>query len=382
MGQRAVTAALIRGGTSKGAFFRREDMPSDESSWDRLLLESFGSPDPSQVDGVGGGISTASKVMIVSESDEPAVDLDYEFAQVAVTQPVVDWGGNCGNMTFGVGPFGLEAGLVTRSGPEASLVLRNVNTGAVVEQTVPLDDDGKPEYVGDFVVHGTPRPGARIRSTFREPGGSETGELFPTGNRIETLDIEGVGPTEVSILDVSNPVVFVHASDFGVDGRELPAEINADDVLLEQLEQVRSHVCAVLGIVDDPSDATSKSPGLPKIAFVGDRQSYTTVGGDTVEKADLDVLARTMSLQKAHHAYAVTGGMCTAAAALLEGTLPNQYARSPVDGPVALGHPKGIMEIGVEIDDDSTVVHTWVDRTARLLMDGSLYYRPPTAGSE
>lgn len=373
MAQREVQAALMRGGTSKGAYFRLDDLPDDESIWDELLLESFGSPDPSQVDGIGGSHSTASKVMIVSESNNPDVDLDYRFAQVAVTQPVVDWGGNCGNMTFGVGPFGLEAGLVTRDGPETTLTLRNVNTGTVVKQTVPLDAEGNPEYVGDFVIHGLPRTGARIRSTFLEPSGSATDALFPTGNRTETIDVAGVGSLEVSIIDVSNPLVFVHASDFGLDATELPTEIDGDEELLEDLEAVRSHVCAMLEIVDDPAEATVKSPGLPKIAFVGVRRAYTTVSGETIEKNDIDLLARTMSVQKAHHAYAVTGGMCTAAAALLEGTVPNQYVRVPKDSTISLGHPKGIMEIGIDIDGDN-VRSTSVDRTARLLMEGSLYY--------
>ncbi|MFP9061658.1 2-methylaconitate cis-trans isomerase PrpF family protein [Natrialbaceae archaeon A-chndr2] len=374
MVQKHIRATLLRGGTSKGAYFVLEDMPDDESRWDQMLLKTFGSPDSSQVDGIGGSHSTASKVMIVSKSEDPEIDLDFQFAQVSIDHPIVDWGGNCGNMTFAVGPFGLERGLITKEGDETTLVLRNKEADTIVEQTVPLDEKNKPRYDGDFHVHGLPRPGARIRSTFRNPAGSQTDRLFPTGKRKETISVDGVDGIEISVVDVANPVVFVHAQSLGLSGTELPKEINNNERLRESLERIRSHVCAELGFAETPSVATVESPRLPLIAFIGPSQEYKATSGRRIGSNEIDIVVRAMSVQNPHHAYAVTGGMCTAAAALLEGTVPNHYIEKHTGKPVSLGHPKGVMEVGVEIDIPSKILSTSVDRTARLLMDGCLYY--------
>lgn len=384
MTQQHVHATLLRGGTSKGVYFRRDALPADESTWDDLLLRAFGSPDPMQLDGIGGSHSTTSKAMIVWASEESGADLDYRFGQVAVDQPVVDWGGNCGNLTFAIGVFGIEAGLVdvgAAAGVEADgagrvdLTLFNDNTGTVVEQTVPVDADGMPQYEGDFVVYGVPGSGGRIRSRFLDPDGSETGALFPTGKRTETMEVEELGEIEVSIVDVSNPCVFAHASDLGLTGAEKPDEINENKEASAALERIRSIACERAGIVDDADEATAVSPGIPKVAFVGERRAYQTVGGDTVEADEYDILARIMSMQKAHHAYAVTGAMCTASSALFEGTVPHQYAAGSDEEGVTIGHPKGTMWVGVGRDAEAErVTYTEVDRTARKIMDGELFY--------
>ncbi|WP_435348616.1 PrpF domain-containing protein [Haloarchaeobius sp. HRN-SO-5] len=376
MTQESLPATLFRGGTSKGVYFRESDMPEDRDDWDDLLLTLYGSPDPMQLDGIGGSHSTTSKAMIVSESDEDDVDVDYLFGQVGVENPVVDWGGNCGNLSFAIGPFALERDLATADTADgrASLVLRNSNTGTVVEQSIPVED-GTPRYDGDFKVYGVPGTGGRITSRFLDPGGSVTGEVFPTGTRTDTLDVDGVGDIEVSLVDVSSPCVFARAADLGMDATELPDEVNADPDLLDRLERVRSAACERYGFVTDRADATAESPGIPKMAVVGERQPYETVGGESVTPDDYDLLARIMSMQKPHHAYAVTGAMCTAVAAAVPGTIPSEYLDAERPDRVVLGHPKGTMGIGVGLDGE-TVTYTEAERTARQIMHGDLYYVP------
>jgi 2-methylaconitate cis-trans-isomerase PrpF len=378
MSLESLPATLFRGGTTKGVYFRRADMPDDRDSWDDVLLKTFGSPDPKQIDGVGGAHSTASKAMIVSESSESGIDLEYLFAQVGIERPVIDWGGNCGNLTYAVGPFALERGLVTAETEDtgrADFVLQNTNTGTVVEQSVPVGADGYPEYCGDFTVHGVRRTGARIPSRFLDPGGSETDAVFPTGNRMEELDIDGFGVIEVTLVDVSNPCVFARASDLGMTAAERPEGIDADSDLLDKLERVRSAACVRFGFVDDPAEATARSPGIPKMAVVGEKHDYESVSGETVEADEFDLLARIMSMQKAHHAYSVTGAMCTAVATAFPGTIPNEHLTSEQPDRIVLGHPKGTISVGVGLDGDE-VVYTEVDRTARQLMHGDLYYLP------
>jgi 2-methylaconitate cis-trans-isomerase PrpF len=380
MPQESLEATVFRGGTSKGVYVREGEMPVDRDEWDALLLDAFGSPDPMQLDGIGGSHSTTSKAMVVSRSGARGADVDYRFGQVAVEKPVVDWGGNCGNLTFAIGPYAVERGLVDVDGPgRVELVLRNANTGDLIEQAVPVDPDGLPRYSGDFRVDGVAGTGARITSRFLDPGGAVTGSVFPTGDRRETLDVPVLGAVDVSLVDVSSPCVFVRAADVGVDAGALPGEIDADESLLERLEAVRSAACARLGFVDDAECATAESPGIPKLAVVGERSSYRTVNGDTVDPESYDLLARIMSMQKAHHAYAVTGAMCTAVAASIPGTVAADYLaadrQDEGDRPaeVVLGHPKGTMRVGVDLDGDD-VVATTVDRTARQIMHGDLFY--------
>ena len=377
MQQKSLPATLFRGGTSKGVYFLQGDMPADRDEWDDLLLNTFGSPDPMQLDGIGGSHSTTSKTMIISESDEEDIDVRYTFGQVGVRKPVVDWGGNCGNLTFAVGSYALEQGVpdVEPEDGRVELTLYNTNTDTIIEQSVPVHDDGTPRYDGDFKVFGVPGRGARIRSRFLDPGGSVADGVFPTGNRTDTLEVDGLGEIEVSLVDITNPGVFARASDLGMTGAELPDEINADPELRDRLERVRSAACARYGFVDDPADATNVSPGIPKLAVIGERQSYQTVDGETVQAEDFDLLARIMSMQRPHHAYAVTGAMCTAIAASFPGTIPNEFLDGDRPDEVVLGHPKGTMTIGVGIEGDD-VTYTEVNRTARQILQGDLFYLP------
>lgn len=376
MVQESLPATLFRGGTSKGVYFRERDLPANRDAWDSLLLNVYGSPDPMQLDGIGGSHSTASKAMIVSESDADGVDANYIFGQVGVEKPVLDWGGNCGNLSFAIGPFVLERGITTADETDGrtTLTLRNSNTGTIIDQSIPVDGDGMPRYDGDFKVYGVPGTGSRIRSRYVDPGGSVTGSVFPTGNRTDMLSVKGVGRIEVSLVDVSSPCVFARATDVGMSPTAMPEEIDGDAALLDRLERIRSAACERYGFVADRCDATDESPGIPKMTVVGERQSYETVTGETLSVDDYDLLARIMSMQKAHHAYAVTGAMCTAVATVVPGTIPSEYAA--VNDSVIIGHPKGPMAVGVDVTGEADVQATTVDRTARQIMDGSLYYVP------
>lgn len=370
MTQRALQCALVRGGTSKGVYMREVDLPTENR--EQALLSLFGSPDPRQIDGLGGGTSTSSKLIVVDTHDGPEADVAFTFAQIAVDEPVVDYGGTCGNLTYGVGPFAIREKLVEvpATADEITLRLYNTNTESYVSQTVPLVD-GTPRVRGEFRVYGVPRTYARIDTTFEDPGGADTGAVFPLGEPRTTLDT-AAGPVEVSVVDVVNPVVFARPGVVGLDGTELPAAVDGDPDLLGRIEAVRGAAAAALGYVTDPAAARTESPGIPKMAFVTEPATYETSTGETVHAGDIDLTARIMSMQKLHPVYAVSGACATGAAAQLPGTIPNAVAQ-PSTGSVTLGHPKGPLTVQTDVQG-GTVSSVTVPRTQRRLMDGTAYY--------
>jgi len=376
--QRSVDGRLIRGGTSRGLFVRESALPVslDDDLIDPLALELFGSPDPIQVDGIGGSHSHTSKLMVVAPSDRSGVDVDYTFGQVAVDKPVVDWGGNCGNLTSAVGAFALLEGMAKGEATASAidLTLYNTNTDTTVEQTVPVED-GRPAVYGDYAIDGVAGTGACIDSTFLDPAGGVLGSLFPTGNTVDEVTADGK-TVEVSLVDATNPCVYVRAEDLGLSGTELPDELAAEPGLLDRLEAIRGAVCERIGRVENAADAATESATVPFIAVVSPPQSYEQSNGGTVEADRIDVTARIVTTQTPHHAYAMTGAMCLGAAARLPGTIPNEVVR-PADGdaPVRIGHPKGLIEVDVTTGPDRSVESITVGRTARPVMDGSVYYR-------
>lgn len=394
-GQGSVPGVLFRGGTSKGFFVREGVLPEPGTLRDELILELFGSPDPLQVDGIGGAKSHTSKLMIVGPSDRDEVDVAYTFGQVAVEDPVVDWGGNCGNLTGAVGAFAVHRGIVDAEPPAADLTLVNTNTDTVIDQTVPVTSRGLDVY-GDYAIDGVPGAGPRIPSRFRDPAGGVTGALFPTGAPVERVTREGAGrdggdrSVTCSVADVGNPCVFLRAADLNLDGTELPAELSETPGLLDEIERIRGAVCERIGLVDDASRSRDESPAVPQIAVVSEPRSYDSSVGTRVSADEIDITARVVTSGTPHHAYAVTGAMCLAATASLPGTVPNEVVRRGADGSVVIGHPKGTIEIGVEVAEDETrrarnedagdgaaprIEAVTVGRTARPLFAGEAQYR-------
>ncbi len=379
--QGSIEGTLLRGGTSRGLYVTPDQLPAAGDRRDDLLIELFGTPDPLQIDGIGGGNSHTSKVMIVSDSERPDADVDYTFGQVGIDTEVVDWSGNCGNLTSGVGPYAILSGLIDATEPSAEVCLYNTNTGTYVDQVIPIVDGG-PAVRGDYRVDGIPGTGARVDSYFRDPGGSVTGRLLPTGRRTESLRVDGDEYT-VSIVDAANPNVFVRARDLGLDGTELPAELDDPD-LLSRIELLRGAACERLRLVDDRRDAADERAAVPQIAVVSEPQSYERVSGERVDADGIDITARIVTTQTPHHSYATTGAMCLAAATRIDGTLPAAFTRdaSPEDDPVdvTIGHPKGTITIGVETatrDGAPAIERVRVGRTARRLVEGEMYYRRP-----
>ena len=373
----AVPCTLYRGGTSRGLLFLEEHIPPDRDAASALLLRAFGSPDARQIDGVGGATSLTSKAMIVG--GDPATDADVRmlFAQVGVTVPTVDWGGNCGNMTSAVGPFAIESGLVPIVEPVTTVRIRSVNTGSLVHAHVPVRG-GRVLTEGDCAIPGVPGTGAGIDLEWLEPGGSTTGRLLPTGHARDRFVLSDGREIEVSIVDAANPMVFCAAASIGLTGTESPAALEASHQAMQWLEEIRSIAAEVLAIVPDRVAATSVSPGLPKVAFVAPPAAYQTAAGETCAVDTHDFHARYLSMQTAHRSYAAAGSICTAVAARLPGTVVHACATPDTGQPdvVRFAHPAGVMTIRIRMRGSGTDVgaeRATVQRTARRIMSGAVW---------
>lgn len=369
---------IIRGGTSKGVYILQRDLPENREEWEPLLLRMMGSPDKKQIDGLGGSQSVTSKVAIVGPSLRPDADVDYTFAQVSVDKPLVSYKGNCGNISSGVGPFAIEKGLVEAKEGTTTVRIYNTNTGKVIAADV-LTADGKVKYDGDFAIAGVPGTASPIRLKFVEPAGTLGSGLLPTGKAVDILEVPGFGPVQVSIIDAANPLVFVKAKDLGLTGKELPEGLNADNEKLELLEKVRGLAAVKLGLIDDYTKSAWETPGIPKMTFVAPAEDYKTADGKDVKKETVDLLSRMMSMQKAHPSYAMTGAMCTAAAAVVPGSIVHQVLAKDADTQfIRIGHPGGVLECGVDYEENGENPMIWDTfgfRTANLLMEGTAKLR-------
>ncbi|MFQ5912689.1 MAG: 2-methylaconitate cis-trans isomerase PrpF family protein [Nitrospinota bacterium] len=371
MAEAKIPCVIMRGGTSKAVFFKEEDLPEDREVQEQILLAAFGSPDPRQIDGLGGADPTTSKCAIVSLSQEPGIDVNYTFAQVAIDRPFVDWRGNCGNISSAVGLFAVEEGWVELREPSTRIRVLNTNTGKTLEFDVPVRE-GSPEDKGDASIAGVPGRAPPIRVGFLGAGGAVTGKLLPTGNPIEEMEVGGLGRVTLSVVDAANPLFFVRAEDVGWTGSESAREMDASQEVLAKLERIRGEVARRLGFVQDPARAREESPAVPKVAVVAPAADFVEASGRTVSADDHDLRGRMLSMGRAHKAYALTGAICTAAAAYLEGTLVNRVVReSRKDLPQTLriGHPAGVIEVEAEFKDGELLKAT-VIRTARRLMEG------------
>ncbi|MEA4920483.1 MAG: PrpF domain-containing protein [Clostridiaceae bacterium] len=370
-----IACSILRGGTSKGLYLLEQDLPPAGKERDDLLLRVMGSPDIKQIDGLGGAASVTSKVAMLALSTRPGVDVDYTFAQVSIDKPIVSYAGNCGNISSGVGPFAIESGLVKAQDGETLVRIFNTNTQKLIVEKV-CTPNREVCYEGDFAIAGVPGTAAPIQIIVDDPGGSVFGKVLPTGNPVDILLIPEYGELTVSIVDVTNPLVFIKASDIGLSGMELPDDINGDIKLLDLLERIRGVAAQRLGLVDDYHEAKYKTPGVPKMTFVASADDYVSTTGEHIHEEQIDLLGRMMSMQKAHPTYAMTGAMCTAAAAAIPGTVVNQNCKKGADlGRLRIGHPSGILEVGVDVSEsESKILRTYGYRTARLLMTGVAFY--------
>ncbi len=369
MSQRAIPAVFMRGGSSKGVFFHARDLPSDRSVLDPILLSVIGSPDPygRQLDGMGGGISSLSKAVIIGPPTRADCDVDYTFAQVSVDKPVVDWASNCGNLSSAVGPFAVDEGLVAAGDGEALVRIHQVNTSKVIHARFPVSG-GKAVVTGGFAIAGVAGTGARTRLDFLDPGGAGTGRLLPTGNPRDVLDVPGFGPVPVSMVDAANPIVFVAAGNLGLTGTELPDAIEARPQVMAALDWIRRQAAVAMGMAARPEDAPLS---VPKVAMLAAPAGYATLDGQTVGADAQDIAVRMISMERAHRAVPLTGAMCLGVAARLPGTVAHALARATGGDEVRVANPSGVLSVGAEVEGGEAK-SALVFRTARRLMQGEV----------
>lgn len=377
MAQHAIPAVFMRGGTSKAIIFHARDLPAAREAWTPIFAAAMGAPDPygRQLDGMGGGVSSLSKVCVVAPSSRADADVDYTFAQVAIRQAAVDYRQNCGNMSSAIGPFALDEGLVTAAGETTTVRIFNTNTGKIIHGTFPVED-GRARYDGDLAIPGVGGTGAPIRLDFLAPGGATTGKLLPSGAAMDPLAVPGLGRVEASLVDAANAAVFVRARDVGLAGTELPDTLEANPAILARLEAIRCAASVRMGIAPDEA-AARLIKGVPFVAIVAPPADAPTLSGETLRAAEMDLLARVISNGQPHRALPLTISLCTAIAARIEGTVVAE-ALSPGAGAgvLRLGMPSGVLTVGAEVAREGGA---WVARagsfyrTARRLFDGRVW---------
>ncbi len=379
-----IPATYMRGGTSKGVFFRLQDLPEPARvpgrARDRLLQRVIGSPDPyaKQIDGMGGATSSTSKTVILSPSTRPGHDVDYLFGQVAIDRDFVDWSGNCGNLSAAVGPFAIASGLIDaeRVPRDGVAVVRiwQANIGKTIVAHVPMRG-GAVQETGDFELDGVTFPAAEVPLEFLDPAADDDGAggaMFPTGNVVDTLDVPGVGSFRATLINAGIPTIFLDAADLGYRGTELQDAINSDADALARFETIRAHGAIRMGLIDSVEQAASRQH-TPKVAFVAPPADYVASSGKTVAAADVDLLVRAMSMGKLHHAMMGTAAVAIGTAAAIPGTLVNLAAGGGERSTVRFGHPSGTLRVGAEAalqDGQWKVTKALMSRSARVLMEG------------
>ena len=380
-----IPAAYMRGGTSKGVFFRLEDLPEScrapGPARDALLMRVIGSPDPygKHTDGMGGATSSTSKCVIISRSTQPDHDVDYLYGQVAIDQPFVDWSGNCGNLSSAVGPFAIAAGLIdgSRVPENGHCVVRiwQANIGKPIIAHVPITA-GRVQETGDFELDGVTFPAAEIALEFLDPAdeGEGGGAMFPTGNLVDELEVPGIGTLQATLINAGIPTIFLRASDIGYTGTELQDAINGDARALAMFENIRAHGAVRMGLIECIDQAATRQH-TPKVAFVAPAAGYTASSGKRVAAADIDLLARALSMGKLHHAMMGTAAVAIGTAASIPGTLVNEAAGGGQRETVRFGHPSGTLRVGAQVrcvEGRWTVTKAIMSRSARILMEGAV----------
>ena len=378
-----VPATYIRGGTSKGVFFRLQDLPEacqvPGAARDQLFMRVIGSPDPyaAHIDGMGGATSSTSKCVILSKSSVPDHDVDYLYGQVSIDKPFVDWSGNCGNLSTAAGAFAIHAGLIdpARVPDNGTCVVRvwQANIQKTIIAHVPVTN-GQVQETGDFELDGVTFPAAEIVLEFMDPSddGDDGGSMFPTGNLVDDLEVPGVGTFKATMITAGIPTVFVNAADIGYTGTELREQINTDPEALKRFEAIRVAGALRMGLINTPEEAATRQH-TPKIAFVAPPTTYTASSGKTIEAGDVDLLVRALSMGKLHHAMMGTAAVAIGTAAAIPGTLVNLAAGGGERTAVRFGHPSGTLRVGAEaklVDGNWTVTKAIMSRSARILMEG------------
>ena len=387
-----IPATYMRGGTSKGVFFRLQDLPEAAqkpgAARDALLMRVIGSPDPygKQIDGMGGATSSTSKTVIIAKSSKPDHDVDYLFGQVSIDKAFVDWSGNCGNLSAAVGPFAISAGLVDpdrvpRDGV-ATVRIWQANIGKTIIGHVPMTD-GAVQETGDFELDGVTFAAAEVQLEFMDPAAEEEGAggaMFPTGNVVDDLDVPGVGTLKATMINAGIPTIFVEAEAIGYKGTELQDAINSDEKALAMFETIRAHGALRMGLIKHLDEIATRQH-TPKVAFVAKPAGYVASSGKRVEAGDVDLLVRAMSMGKLHHAMMGTAAVAIGTAAAIPGTLVNLAAGGGQREAVRFGHPSGTLRVGAEAlqrNEEWVVTKAVMSRSARVLMEG--WVRVPIPG--
>jgi len=361
----------MRGGTSKAVFFHEKNLPKDKSTWPGIFLKVMGTPDPKQIDGMGGAFQITSKIAVISPADDPSYDINYTFYQIGVDVPIVEDKVNCGNISCAVGPFAVDEGLVPVTEPVTVVRVLNTNTGKFIEEHVPVKN-GKAMTTGDTRITGVPGTGAGIDVFFENPGGATTGKLFPTGNPRDILHPEGYPEIEATLIDCSNPVTILRARDLGLDGGEIDVFKN-DKELLSHIEAIRSQAAVLYGYVENAKDATEKSLALPKVAVISQPHDFMGSDQKIVQGESMDLCSRVVSVGALHKTHPITSGIALAAAANTPGTLAAELVRPGWEGmELRVGHPYGVLPVKIAMENGQ-VIKAGSVRTARRIMDGNLY---------
>jgi len=378
-----IPALYMRGGTSKGVFFRADELPADRAERDRVLLRVIGSPDRfgKHIDGMGGATSSTSKVVLLSPSSQPDCDVDYLFGQVSIDRAVVDWSGNCGNLSAAVGPAAIHLGILSMPSDGIETIrIWQANIGRYIVAHVPIANGAVVEE-GDFELDGVTFPAAEIALEFLDPAAGERddaahGAMFPTGAFVETIDVPGVGAIEATLITAGLSTIYVDAASLGLVGTELQGAVNCDPDLLARVEAIRSHASVLFGLTKTAAESTATRPHTPKLAFVAPPASYTAADGRPVDAGSIDLVARVFSMGQLHHAMTGTGAISLAAASAIPGNLVSRLGRPGGDGKIRIGHPSGRLIVGavaVERDGSWTVTKALMSRSARRLMQGCVF---------
>ena len=376
MTQRKIPAVFMRGGTSKALVFHARDLPAARGEWDAIFLSAMGSPDPNgrQLDGMGGGVSSLSKVCVIAPSQREDADIDYTFAQVQVKEARVDYGANCGNMSSAVGPFAVEERLVAAADGDATVRIFNTNTRKIIHSAFAVRDS-RAVIEGALAIPGVAGTGAPIRLDFVEPGGATTGRLLPSGNASDALDIPGLGRIEVSMVDAANACAFVAAEALGLKGTEMPEELERNAAALELLAAIRVHASVAMGIARTLDEARARG-AVPFIGFVSAAQDAPTLSGGRMPASDADVTLRMISNGQPHRALPLTASLCAAVAARIEGTTIWKAARRDGGDTLRLAMPSGVLTAGAQVLHGGSGWHATRGsfyRTARRLFEGYVY---------